>query len=144
MLDVDWLASCIWPEETRRYQLLTVAVELARKHPPKVLAGDACELLPDVLASIAPEVTICLWHSYALAQGPQVVYERVGKELLDASRTRDLYHVSLEMDPARGPQPRLELFTYHNGELASYDWLATCEVHGEQMEWHGFSTAGEP
>lgn len=143
-LDTDWLLSCIWPEETRRYQVLMAAIALAKKHPPNLLAGDASLVLADVLASIAPEATICLWHSYALTQGPKVVYEQVIQQLLDASQTRDLYHLSLEMDPARWPQPRLELFTYRDGKLASYDWLATCEVHGEQMEWHDFSAAGEP
>lgn len=139
--EADWLFACIWPEEIRRYQLLTAAIEVARQHPPSLLAGDACQLLPDVLSSIASDATICLWHSYALAQGPKVVYEQVVQHLLDASRTRDIYHLSLELDPARWPQPRLELFTYRNGELASYDWLATCEVHGEAMEWHCFSAA---
>ena len=137
--EADWLFACIWPEETGRYQLLSAAIEVARQHPPELLAGDACQVLPDVLSSITSDATICLWHSYALAQGPKVVYEQVVQELLDASRTREIYHLSLELDPARWQHPRLELFTYRDGELASYDWLATCEVHGEAMEWHNFA-----
>lgn len=140
-LDVDWLLACIWPEEIQRYRLLTAAIKLARQYPPTLLEGDACELLPEVLASVPAEATVCLWHSYALMQGPTVVYERVVQQLLEASRTRTISHLSLELDPARGQEPRLELFTYRGGELASYDWLATCEVHGEAMEWHGFPTS---
>src|SRR5579885_2213156 len=142
--DAEWLLACIWPEELHRYQLLTAALEVARQHPPKLLTGDAWELLPDLLASISPEAVLCLWHSYALAQGPKVVYEQVVQELLNASRKRDLYHLSLELDPGRGPLPRLELFTYRQGRMASYDWLATCEVHGDEMEWHCFSTSVQP
>ncbi|HZO75415.1 MAG TPA: DUF2332 domain-containing protein [Ktedonobacteraceae bacterium] len=143
-LDVDWLIACIWPEEIRRYKLLTAAIELARAHPVRLLKGDACALLPEVLASVPAEATVCLWHSYALAQGPQVVYEQVVQQLLEASRTRDIYHLALELDPARGPEPRLELWVYQGGALASYDWLASCEVHGEAMEWHGFPTSVHP
>lgn len=143
-LDADCLIACIWPEEIHRYQLLTAALQVARQYPPKVLTGDAHELLPGVIASMPPEAAICLWHSYALAQGPKVVYERVVTEILEASQTRDIYHLSLEFDPARGPEPRLELFTYQNGKLASYDWLASCDVHGEAMEWHCFSASARP
>lgn len=142
--DAEWLLACIWPEELHRYQLLTAAIEVARKHPPRLLTGDAWELLPDVLASMPSESATCLWHSYALSQGPKVVYEQVVQELLEASLARDIYHLSLELDPARGPEPRLELFTYRQGKMVSYDWLASCEVHGDEMEWHCFSTAVQP
>jgi len=140
-LDAEWLQACIWPEELHRYQVLTAAIEVARQHPPTVLTGDACELLPDMLASMPSDAVICLWHSYALSQGPKVIYERVVTQLLEASQTREIYHLSLELDPARGPLPRLELFTYREGNLDAYDWLATCAVHGETMEWRCFSTS---
>lgn len=143
-LDVEWLLACIWPEELQRYRLLTAALTVARQHPPTMLAGDACELLPEVIASMPPEATICLWHSYALSQGPTVVYERVVEELLEASQVRDIYHLALELDPARGPEPRLELFVYREGKLASYDCFATCAVHGETMAWHGAPTGVQP
>jgi len=137
----DWLLACIWPEEVERYRVLMAAIEMAREYPPSLVAGDACELLPEMLASIAADTPICLWHSYALTQGPKVVYERVIQHLLDASAscTREIFHLSLELDPARGPEPRLELWVYREGKLASYDWLASCAVHGETMQWHGFS-----
>ncbi|HZO70868.1 MAG TPA: DUF2332 domain-containing protein [Ktedonobacteraceae bacterium] len=143
-LDADWLHACIWPEELHRYQVLAAALQVARQHPVTLLKGDACELLPDVLADVPEEATLCLWHSYALAQGPKVVYEQIVQHLLDASRRREIHHLSLELDPARGHEPRLELFTYREGRLASYDWLASCEVHGEAMTWHGFPTTVQP
>lgn len=143
-LDVEWLLACIWPEERERYRLLTAALTVARQHPPTVLTGDACELLPEVLPEVPAEATVCLWHSYALSQGPQAVYERVVEELLEASQVREIYHLALELDPARGPEPRLELFVYREGKLAAYDWLATCAVHGETMAWHGVPTGGQP
>ncbi|HZO72739.1 MAG TPA: DUF2332 domain-containing protein [Ktedonobacteraceae bacterium] len=143
-LDVEWLRACIWPEELERYRLLTAALQVARQHPVTLLKGDACELLPQVLACVPEEATVCLWHSYALAQGPKVVYERVVEELLEASQARDIYHLSLELDPARGSEPRLELWVYQGGKLASYDCFATCAVHGEAMAWHGVLPAVQP
>lgn len=133
--DADWLMACIWPEEIGRYHLLSAAIDIVRLHPVSLLAGDACELLPAVLDSIVPEATIYLWHSYALAQGPAPIYQQIVQMLTDYSHQRDLYRISLEMDPACWEQPRLEVFAYQGGRLARYEWLANCEVHGERMQW---------
>jgi hypothetical protein len=134
--DVNWIRGCIWPEEIWRYQLLDAALAFAQQYPPHVLAGDACELLPDVLVTIPSEQTICIWHSFALAQGPAHVRERIEQFLADFSRERTIYRVSLELDPAdpTHPDPRLEVFTYQRGERQS-EWLASCALHGEHMQW---------
>src|SRR5207248_1302622 len=42
--------AAIWPEATERAELFLRAVELARRDPPRVIAGDAVELLPDLVA----------------------------------------------------------------------------------------------
>ena len=135
--DVSWLSACIWPEETERYRLLSAAIEVAQAHPPTLLKGDACDLLPEIIEALPLDVTVCLWHSYALAQGPISVYQQIVHLLMLHSLRRDLYRISLEMDPINWKQPRLELFAYQQGSLATYDWLANCEVHGETMEWIG-------
>lgn len=133
--DVRWLRACIWPEEVARYHLLEAAVALARTAPPQVLTGDASELLPALLARVPQEQNLCLWHSYALHQGPADVREHLESLLSEASRMRRIFRLSLEAHPDRGGWPRLELFTYQGGELLSREWLANCEFHGQTMEW---------
>ena len=134
--DVRWLRACIWPEEVGRYRLLDAALAVARQVPPHLLAGDASDLLPDVLAALPLDQTVCLWHSFALNQGTARVRAQVEDTLVAASRRQTIYRLSLEADPdQRDSLPRLELFTYRGGALANQQWLANCALHGERMEW---------
>jgi hypothetical protein len=133
--DVRWLRSCIWPEERERYQLLDAAIGLARQHPPQMLTGDACHVLPGLLPTIPLKHPICLFHSFALNQGPAQAKERIIQTLVDASLKRTIYRISIEADPLKKEHPRLELFTYRNGDLFHYEWLAECDFHGERMKW---------
>jgi len=142
--DVNWIRACIWPEEIWRYRLLDAALAFAQQYPPgpNVLAGDACELLPDVLATIPPEQTICIWHSFAINQGPAHVRERIEQFLIDFSRERTVYRVSLELEPTNPahPSPKLEIHTYRQGKPHQSEWLASCVLHGERMQWHSTIT----
>jgi hypothetical protein len=133
--DVRWLRSCIWPEESERYRLLDAAISLAQSQPTRVSVGDASNLLPAILATIPQEETLCLWHSFALNQGPLHVKESIEQTLLQASKTRPVYRVSLEVDTTKGGRPRLELFSYQGGTCSEGEWLANCAIHGENMEW---------
>ena len=85
---VSWLSACIRPEETERFRAFTAALQFAQEHSPRLLAGDACHLLPDLLDAMPPEATICLWHSYALAQGPACVYQQIVQLFTAFSRMR--------------------------------------------------------
>ena len=99
-------------------------------------AGDACDLLPDLLASVPTEQTICLYHSFALLHNPAAVRERIFELLAAHSSKRTLYRISLEWDhPQHWPVPRLELFTYQDGAQIHQAWLANCDVHGRTLEW---------
>ncbi|HEY1353685.1 MAG TPA: DUF2332 domain-containing protein [Ktedonobacteraceae bacterium] len=133
--DVRWLQACIWPEEVARYQLLETAITLARTLPVPVLTGNAINLLPDLLERASNEQTICLWHSYALAQGPAEIPDLLESLLCEASRRHKIFRISLEAYPHQGEWPRLELYTYQGGKQRSLEWLANCEFHGQRMEW---------
>lgn len=139
--EMHWLRACIWPEERWRYQLLDAVLAAAQKDPPRVLAGDAYDLLPELLAAIPAEHTICLYHSYALLHNSAPMRDRIFDLLATHSRARELYRISLEWDHIqRWPTPRLELFTYQGGKQTRQQWLANCDVHGRTMNWLG---AGE-
>jgi hypothetical protein len=133
--DVRWLRSCIWPQERERYRLLDAAIALARQYPPRVLKGDACHLLPDLLSTIPPRQTICLFHCFALNMGSVQVKEQIVQTLIDASRERTIYRLSLEPCFSGEERPRLELFAYRKEEVLYYERLAECTFHGERMQW---------
>lgn len=115
--------------------MLEAALALAPEIPCQILAGNAVEVLPALLARAPAEHTLCVWHSYALRQGPAQVRTDLEALLLPASQARPIFRISLEVEPTQGGWPRLELFTYRAGTLERWEWLATCDFHGQAMHW---------
>ncbi|MEO9134630.1 MAG: DUF2332 domain-containing protein [Jatrophihabitantaceae bacterium] len=68
--DVRWLQSLIWPEQTRRFEVLRDAVAIARADPPTIVSGDLTTDLAAVAASAPPDVTLVVFHSAVLAYVP--------------------------------------------------------------------------
>jgi hypothetical protein len=132
--DVRLLLGAIWPEERFRFVILKQAIALARTIPRPLLRGDAALLLPRVLEAIPSEQTICLVHSYALRQGDPSVLARVEETLIEVSKQRPIWRISLEIEQRAWDAPRLELFSYDAG-VVRHDWLATCQVHGDAIRW---------
>ena len=130
---IRWLRALIWPEHTDRARLLEQAVQIARLDPPSIVAGNAADVLPQVLPTIPPETALCVYHSYTLNQCPEPVREKILDRLLQFARERDLFRISLEWYSGQN-QPHLELFSYEGGLLQS-ELLAYCESHGRTIEW---------
>lgn len=130
-----WLRALIWPEHADRVQMLETAIAIARQHPPHIVAGNATQTLPTLLASAPPDAALCVYSSYALNQMPPDVRQRVLDALTTAAHTRDLYRISQEWYGGQA-QPRLELFTYTAAETRS-ELLAHAESHGRWIEWLG-------
>ena len=63
-----------------------------------MLTGEAYDLLPDLLAAIPEEHTICLYHSYALLHNSAPMCDRIFDLLATHSRMRELYRIPLEWD----------------------------------------------
>jgi len=131
--ETRWLKALIWPEHQDRMALLDVALTLARQHPHRIVAGDAGETLPLLLAEAPAGATLCVYHGFTLNQMPAATREGILANVADASRERDLYRVALEWWPPN-PTPTVELFTYTGGQATS-ELLARCESHGRWVEW---------
>ena len=130
---VRWLRALIWPEHTDRARLLEQAVQIARQDPPFIVAGDAADLLPQVLSKIPEDTMLCAYHSYTLNQCPEPVRQKILDSVKGFARERDLYRISLEWYSGQN-QPHLELFSYEEGGVKS-ELLAYCESHGRTIEW---------
>ncbi|HEU5382269.1 MAG TPA: DUF2332 domain-containing protein [Ktedonobacteraceae bacterium] len=131
--DMRWVRAAIWPEEVARHHTLDAALAFARTTPAPLYRGDACDLLPQLLAAIPTTHTPLVWHSYAVNQGPVAVKERLHAQMLVASRRLPLYRVGLEVGPSRPPQ--VELSEYRDGLVVRHEVLAQCSLHGERMTW---------
>ncbi|HLV99721.1 MAG TPA: DUF2332 domain-containing protein [Ktedonobacterales bacterium] len=130
---VLWLRALIWPEHHERVERLQQALEIARAQRPTVLAGDALNLLPEVIAEAPPETTLCIFHSLTLYQFSAEQRERLTSLLLEFSRQRPIFRIAFEKIRGADP-PQLCLFSYIQGtETARV--LADCSAHGRWLEW---------
>lgn len=133
--DMRWVRAAIWPEEVGRHRLLDAAIAFARQEGVSLHKGDACDLLPKLLATISDDQTAVVWSSFAVNQGPIEVKECIDSQIVEASHRIPIYRVSLEFALEKQAGPRLELSEYQGGRLVKQETLARCAVHGERMTW---------
>jgi hypothetical protein len=130
---VDWLRALVWPERVDEAQMLEDALEIAKDDPPRLLAGDALELLPEVLESIPSDSPLCLYHTNTLNQFPREARERFLELVEDHGSIRDLSLISVE-GRAGGHHCAVELTQYQNG-LKTTRHLADNDSHGNWIQW---------
>jgi hypothetical protein len=127
-----WLRALIWPDEAGRAELLQQASQVAQQDPPRLLAGDALDLLPEVLGTIPADQTLCVFHTHTMNQFPPEARSRLSALLAEHAAGQDLYRISIEWF-GRG-YPCLELASWEGGMRAER-LLAHCDAHGEWLEW---------
>jgi len=129
-----WLRALVWPDEAGRAELLQRAVRIAQQHPPRLLAGDALERLPEVLATVPDGQTLCVFHTHTINQFPVEARSILAALLTERATGRDLYRVSVEW--LGREHPRLECVAFENG-VKTESLLGHCGSHGEWLEWLG-------
>jgi hypothetical protein len=100
-LDLDdpnvraWLVACV-PQEIGAITRFHHAAQVAIAHPTRTVRGDACAILPDLLAAIPDGPLICLLDSYVnVFFGPKEL--RRFRSIIDrAGAQRDLDWVSID------------------------------------------------
>lgn len=143
--EAHWLEACVWPDQPDRFHRLVAAIEIARRSPPEILAGDAvASLAPAIerIGSTAHPVVTNSWVLNYLTSQARVAYlaelERIGAE-------RDLSWVYAEApalipelptgpDTADAHRTVLSMVRWRNGECR-IDHLATCHPHGFWIHW---------
>ena len=130
---VRWLQALIWPEHRDRAQRIEAALALAQQQSLEIIVGDAVDRLPEAMAQVPTETTLCIYHSYALNQAPEPVRARIFAQIANFAQTRDLFRVCEEWY-AHVPQAELELFCYRDGEV-QHEKLAECEGHGRWLKF---------
>ncbi|MEO9248510.1 DUF2332 domain-containing protein [Citricoccus nitrophenolicus] len=63
----DWLEALIWPEHHERRDRLRAALDIARRDPPRVVAGDLNQALPALAAEAPADATLVVFHTAVLA-----------------------------------------------------------------------------
>ncbi|XNS28089.1 DUF2332 domain-containing protein [Citricoccus nitrophenolicus] len=65
--DCAWLETLIWPGHEGRRERLRSALAIARREPPRVIAGDLNEALPALAAEAPADATLVVFHTAVLA-----------------------------------------------------------------------------
>ena len=143
--EARWLEACVWPDQADRFHRLVAAIDIARRHPPEILAGDAVTSLAPAVERVGatshPVVTNS-WVLNYLTSDARISYLR---ELDRIGAARDLSWVYAEApalipelpnspDPKGAHRTALTLVRWRNGER-TVDHLATVHPHGFWMHW---------
>ena len=136
-----WLQAFIWGDQPERAERLRQAVAVAAHQPLELLAGDALEVLPGVLAGVSREETPVVFHSHALNQFSPEARRRFEELLSRLSYGRTLYRLSLEgIARDASIQSQMNLTVFSDGHASRQRPLAYYEPHGEWIEWLAEST----
>ena len=65
--DVTWLSTLIWPGEAGRAERLSAAVAVARRHRPRIVAGDLITELPGLAGQAPAGTTLVIYHTSVLS-----------------------------------------------------------------------------
>ena len=153
-VDVDdpaatrWLEACVWPEHVERFATLRAALALARTAKPRVLAGNAVDVLPSQIANADPAAAAVVVNTNVLLYFSATERAAYGRVLREAAAQRELFWVANEHprllrqagferpiavsnDPAALP---LAITHFHDGKR---DELVVAEVgpHGRWLDW---------
>ena len=85
--DVQWLQMLVWPEHTGRRERLDAVASVVRTNPPRIVEGDALELLPAVAAEAPKDATLVVFHSAVLLYMPLADRERFAATVEDLDAT---------------------------------------------------------
>jgi hypothetical protein len=94
--DARWLRACLPPDQPERTARLTAEMELAKKAPPRLLRGNAIDLLPDALAVVPADALPVVATTWALSRFPSPSRLAFVRALEEAAASRPVSWVSAE------------------------------------------------
>jgi hypothetical protein len=143
--DARWLLACVWPD-TGRLARTAAAIELARRHPPKMIPGDMVTDLDAALDTFDPSLPIvvvttsaCGYLSAAQRRALLAVLERRASRQplawlsVDAPGVIDVVPVPPATGHPGGSASVMGLVTFETGTAVGRA-LALCHPHGAWME----------
>lgn len=132
--DVLWGQALLWPEQVERIERYQKAVAIAAADPPHLVAGSALEALPEQLAAAPDGLALVVFHSFVLNQFTESERSRLGDLLAEASRSRPIDRISVEMLSRAAEHPEIVHVRYENGSPTS-QVLGAGHHHGEWLHW---------
>jgi hypothetical protein len=96
-----WLEATLFPEWTLEREHLRAALVVREKHPVRIIAGNALEVLPSLLDELSG--TICVLQTHCMGQWTDEAKGQLDDIFRRASRNRDIHRVGI--DRVHGESP---------------------------------------
>jgi hypothetical protein len=93
---VRWLEAFVWPEAQGDRDRLRAAIAIARRHPPRVLQGDAVTILATLLESISGAFVPVVFHSTLFTYLDAFQRQSIAECVEAAGSRRDVCWLPLE------------------------------------------------
>ena len=138
--DARWLDAMVWPGHEQRRRRLRAAISVVGPDPPRLVSGDALEVLPGILDSVPAHQNPVVFHSFALIQWDSDQRDRLGEILRTAGRP--VFRIWLEWFGYQRNRPLVRLFEYRDGR-ASAETLGRFHHHGAWLDWGWAGEAAE-
>jgi hypothetical protein len=122
-----WFESLIWPEHARRRRLARAAINELRRDPPRLVKGDATEVLSAQLDTVPAGTSLIVYNCAALCQGGVVEQNAVTSVLTACSSRRPVDWLYCE-------NQAVLLRTLEDGRIVERQ-LANMDGHGRWLEW---------
>ena len=129
---VQWLRALVWPDHPGRQERLDGAIGIARRVPPRLLAGDASRVLPGLLGTAPDGVVVCVYGTHTLYQFPRDALVGTLKAMQTAAAERPIHFLSIEGTGDRCSELR---HTVYRGTGRETRLAARCNPHGRWLEW---------
>jgi|CXWL01.1.fsa_nt_gi hypothetical protein len=129
-----WQRALMWPERLDRQQRLEAARTMFATDPPMVVAGDAVDLLPALIAEAPPDTPLCVFASYTLYQFLPQAREWILEILERQSASRPIALITLDsrIGDAHGT---VTLTLFKDGARKATSDIARGHPHGMWVEW---------
>jgi hypothetical protein len=132
--NVNWLKALIWPDQRDRVDLLEAALAVLKKEPPRIVAGDCAEKIPEIVSTMPGSDPVCLLFSHSANQAFREGRKGLASLLSGLSEVRKIFEVSIGHFEEAAPV--LILSEYENGRMKSEERLATTHPHGNWIRWN--------
>jgi hypothetical protein len=130
--DRDWLRALLWPDQVGRFARLDAALEIYKDAKPRIITGNALELLPDALARVPANEPVCAYHTYVTYQFSSEMRRTFYDLLTVGGVRRKVWCLSNEGQPNH--ENPLTLWRYRDGTKEDR-LLARTHSHGNWIEW---------
>ena len=148
--EVRWLLACVWPD-TGRLARTRAAIDLARREPVEVVAGDAVDDLARTVDRLPDDVPLAVTTSWVLAYLRPEARDHFVEQLAALSHDRAVVWISAEgpgvvpdvkappaTDDLGAPSVTLSVLAatvFRDGTRERTTALGLCHPHGSSLAW---------